>query len=107
MVRLGHEMAGIEEKVLDFLALERGMSKSEIQPEDTLAQDLGMDGDDAEYFFRSFAKNFNVDIEVLWLNWKRHFSSEVSFFPSKPRKDPVTVRELVESAVAGHWVKTY
>ena len=106
MVRLRHEMADIEDKVLDFLALERGISKSEIQPEDTLVQDLGMDGDDAEYFFRSFAKNFNVDIEVLWLNWKRHFSSEIPF-PFARRKDPVTVRELVDSAVAGHWIKTY
>jgi len=102
-------MTTIEDQVLELLAAERGMDKSEIQPEDSLAQDLGMDGDDAVDFFRSFAKNFNVDIESLWLNWKRHFSSEISLisFPFTRRKDPVTVRELVDSAVAGRWIKTY
>jgi hypothetical protein len=63
-------MPGIEDEVLAMLADERGMSKSEIASYDTLVQDLGMDGDDAEYFFKSFAKRFNVDLETLKPHWK-------------------------------------
>jgi hypothetical protein len=100
-------MSSIEDEVLELLAAERGMNKSEIGLADTLAQDLGMDGDDAEYFFNSFGKKFNVDLENLKPHWKRHFSGEIPQFPFQRRKLPVTVHDLIDSAVAGRWIKSY
>ena len=98
-------MASVEDEVLGFLAWERGMNKSEIQPDDTLMEDLGMDGDDAVDFFKSFAKKFNVNLDDLTPHWRQHFGGEAIFFGG--RKIPITVHELIQSAVAGRWIKTY
>src|SRR5579871_4309154 len=99
-------MSPIEDQVLELLLAERGMSRSEIHLDDTLVQDLGMDGDDAEYFFKSFAKQFNVNLENLKPHWRHHFSSEVPW-PFRRKRLPVTVQDLIDSAVAGFWAKNY
>jgi hypothetical protein len=67
----------LEEKVIDFVALKRGMRREKISLSSRLSQDLGMDGDDAVEFFERFAKEFVVDIRPLSETWGQHFGAEV------------------------------
>ena len=41
-----------------------------------LAQDLGMDGDDAAEFFEKFSQEFAVDLQDLRVHWNQHFAPE-------------------------------
>ena len=43
-----------------------------------IAQDLGMDGDDAVEFFADFGKRFDVDFGDLHIRWDEHFAPEGS-----------------------------
>lgn len=43
-----------------------------------LAQDLGMDGDDAVEFFEKFGQEFGVDLYELNAHWRQHFAPEGS-----------------------------
>jgi acyl carrier protein len=101
-------MPTVEDRVLDLLASERRANKAELQPEDRLLEDLGMDGDDAVDFFKSFGEMFSVDLDALWHHWKLHFSPEgFTLLPFPRRLVPITVREVTESAIAGRWIKSY
>jgi hypothetical protein len=67
-------MDSIEEKVLNFVA--RATKRAKVSFSSRLQYDLGLEGDDAVEFFRSFEKECNVDLQSLWSNWDQHFVAE-------------------------------
>jgi acyl carrier protein len=77
-------MNDLEERIVDLLTDQMQVRRSRIQLSTTLADDIGMDGDDAVEFFERFAEKFHVDITALGDHWHRHFGPEgglVSFPP--------------------------
>jgi hypothetical protein len=66
-----------EERVMQFTAQHWRIRKSRSLTTDTrLAQDLGMDGDDAVEFFDEFQRAFGVDLVDLHMHWDQHFIPE-------------------------------
>jgi acyl carrier protein len=55
-----------EEKVINFVVRERATKRAKVSSSSRLQYDLGLDGDDAVEFFRSFEKEFSVDLQSLW-----------------------------------------
>ncbi|MDG2531330.1 DUF1493 family protein [Caulobacter endophyticus] len=49
-----------------------------------LLDDLGIDGDDADAFFRDFGARFGVDLAPLHARWDRHFGNEADWRLSLP-----------------------
>ena len=70
------------EQVLAFTAERTGCHERELSLGVRLAQDIGMDGDDAVEFFEKFADRFKVDITELQKNWDKHFGPEAGLAPS-------------------------
>ena len=69
-------MTALEDRIVAFVAQERGDKIEEIQLSCRLSHDLGMDGDDAVEFFEQFGKEFNVDLSALGPHWHEHFGPE-------------------------------
>jgi acyl carrier protein len=66
-----------EERVMQFTAQHWRVRKGRSLTADTrLAQDLGMDGEDAVEFFGEFQQDFGVDLADLHMHWDQHFSPE-------------------------------
>ena len=64
----------LEERVLSFTALERGVAVERIDLCSRLAEDLGLKNDAAATFFDAFAEEFDVNLDALrGKRWKRHF----------------------------------
>lgn len=66
----------LEERVIDFTASEVGGKGHKVLHETRLAQDLGVDGDDAVEFFEKFSDRFEVDLQDLHFHWDSHFAPE-------------------------------
>ena len=66
-----------EERVASFTAQHWRIRKDRRLTADTrLAQDLGIDGEDAVEFFDEFQRDFGVDLVDLHMHWDQHFSPE-------------------------------
>ena len=66
-----------DERVMQFTAQHWRVRKGLRLTTDTrLAQDLGMDGEDAVEFFDEFQRDFGVDLVDLHMHWDQHFSPE-------------------------------
>ena len=66
-----------EERVRQFTARHWHVRKCRRLTIDTrLAQDLGMDGEDAVEFFDEFQRDFGIDLTDLHMHWNQHFSPE-------------------------------
>jgi acyl carrier protein len=66
-----------EERVVSFTAKHWRIRKDRRLTADTrLAQDLGMDGEDAVEFFDEFQRDFGVDLVDLHMHWDQQFSPE-------------------------------
>jgi hypothetical protein len=97
-------MNDFEERVVSLIADKMQLRKSRIQLSSRLAEDCGMDGDDAGEFFEIFAEQFHLDLTELGDHWHRHFVPE-----SMPISFP---KELYLASAAGalagialhHWV---
>jgi hypothetical protein len=72
-------MTELEERILDFVAVETRTERDRIGL-DSVLQDSGMEGDDADEFFLVFANNFHVDLAPLTPHWHQHFRSEGCLF---------------------------
>lgn len=70
-------MAEPEAEIVALIAKKTGLEASAIHPDSRLAQDLGMDGDDAAEFFEDFGAKFHVDLSMLANHWGEHFHGEV------------------------------
>lgn len=64
------------ERIIALVAEDRGTEGSRFDLDSSLAQDLGMEGDDTVEFFEKFGKEFRVDLTALWERWDRHFIPE-------------------------------
>lgn len=66
-----------EDNVLTFVSTHWPIPRRhKLSAETRLAQDLGMDGDDAAEFFKDFGEKFNVDFADLHIRWHQHFVPE-------------------------------
>lgn len=66
-------VADLEDRIMEMIVSETGIDAPGVQLNSKLAEDIGMDGDDAEDFFRKFSEDLNVDLAALYENWDRHF----------------------------------
>jgi hypothetical protein len=76
MNRSAERVGELERRILEFTAKERAIKAERVRLSSRLADDLGMDGDDAVEFFQAFGRDFNVDLNSLWQQWDRHFHPE-------------------------------
>ena len=75
---MGSEEASrlVEANVVAFTAQKLSVRREKLSTNTRLAQDLGMDGDDAVDIFNEFGSTFGVDLHGLHANWERHFLQE-------------------------------
>jgi acyl carrier protein len=69
-------MTELEEHIIALIVEETGIKRERIQLGSRLADDIGMDGDDAVEFFEKFGKKFQVDLTSLHGHWHQHFGPE-------------------------------
>jgi acyl carrier protein len=60
--------------VIWFIAQKVGVRQEQVNPETRIAEDLGVDGDDAEELMDEFAESFNVDLSAF--RFEEHFGGE-------------------------------
>jgi len=89
----------LETRVVGLIAEKTGLPPSEIMPETLLWHDLGIAGDDASELLVEYRDLFQVDMKEF--NFARYFPSEIGFWCRE--REPVTVRDLVESAKRKRW----
>ena len=101
-------MTALEEDIIAFVVGQTGMKRNSVHLSSRLAQDIGMDGDDAVEFFEKFGEQFHVDLTALSDQWDDHFGGE-GIFRSSPgfMVVTITVQDLVDAATSGKWVKRY
>jgi hypothetical protein len=88
----------VQERVMRFTAQHWPVRENRKLTSDTrLAQDLGMDGDDAVEFFKKFGDEFKVNLDDLYTRWKQHFGSE-----GAPLLASIVV---ILAIVAGFWLR--
>ena len=100
-------------EIYSFLARELGVDPSRLNPDISLLDDLGVDGDDFSEFTDAFARTFKVDMSTY--RWYFHHGEEginlgsLFFSPPYNRVEPipVTPKLLLESANAGMWILAY
>jgi acyl carrier protein len=69
-------MTDIEQTILRFVAEETGYNPKRLALDSRLAQDIGVDGDDAVELLQKFEKIFEVDLTSLYDHWDQHFGPE-------------------------------
>ena len=69
-------MTELEERIVKFIVQETSIKAKKVHLDSRLAQDIGMDGDDAVEFFEKFHKQFQVELDVLGSHWDEHFLPE-------------------------------
>jgi hypothetical protein len=69
-------MDALLEQIVEFTAQHRAGNRKKVAPTARLAQDLGIDGDDAVEFFKHFGERFGVDLKRLWEDWEQYFVPE-------------------------------
>jgi Protein of unknown function (DUF1493) len=77
-------MHDLQQRVTDLIVDQMQCRENEVQLSTSLADDIGMEGDDADEFFAKFAEEFPGDYSELGRHWHRHFHPEgglVSFPP--------------------------
>jgi acyl carrier protein len=104
----------LKDQIIKFVAEESAGQPEKIELNMRLAEDLGMDGDDAIEFFEKFQVRFGVDLSNM--KWDRHFGPEgfnpwvvllPSFWRSLRQQCPVRVSDLVNAARSGAWQYNY
>ncbi len=97
--------APLSELVVEFLVERLRIPREQLRPDSRLNQDLGVDGDDAYGLLIAFSEKFQVGPKGL--TYLEHFGPEASlnpvtsWFPKS--KIPITVDDLVQSAVSRKW----
>jgi hypothetical protein len=69
-------MTDLEEQITAFIVEETGIKRKPVLLSSRLAQDIGMDGDDAVEFFKKFGEKFPANLTVLYDHWDQHFLPE-------------------------------
>jgi len=108
----------LERQVTAFVAELVGIDRHRLHLRSTIFGDLGVDGEDAAELMEEFARSFHVDLSgydhwryfgpegfnpvaTLWVGLRQlaGLSSEEA-----AGLDPLTIRDLVAAARAGHWL---
>jgi len=112
----------LESRVRAFVVRATSARVEKVSLDATLFADLGVDGDDGLELIDAFGKEFDVDISTF--DHGKHFGPEAGgcgcpfllalfqYFRS-PKRDghaaavvePISVRDLVEAAHEGRWLK--
>ncbi|HWL53498.1 MAG TPA: DUF1493 family protein [Chthoniobacteraceae bacterium] len=99
----------MEERIIQFVAREVGVSASEVLLSSDLSSDLGVAGDDGVELMEKFASEFGVVLDGFIPG--AFFGSEGAFNPfvflflfwRKRRTPKLTVQDLLDLAVGGSW----
>lgn len=67
------------EEVISFLARELDVPQAQIKPSSRLRQDLGLDGEDAEYLLEAFGLRFDLDLSGFRVN--DYFAADAGVSP--------------------------
>lgn len=62
--------------MIALVARTTGIRPEKIGLKDRLAEDLGIDGDDAVELFEAYETELRVDLSVLYASWNKHFGPE-------------------------------
>ena len=101
-------------EITALVARVSGARREEIVPGTRLAEDLGIDGDDADELVGAYARRFAVDLAGF--EFSRYFGEEPNLMElahwvrdlwrgdARPRR-PLTVAMLVAAAERGRWVE--
>jgi len=100
-------------KVRAFVAHHAGMATDTLDEHTRLAEDLGLDGEDAVELMSAFSKEFAV--EMADFQFAEYFGPEGAFNPllylycwlfdrQKLQKTSITVHDLVRAAEAARWM---
>jgi len=100
-------MTALEEGIIAVIADATGVKRKSVHLSSRLAQDIGMNGDDAVEFFEKFGVKFHVDLTPLIDHWHDHFRAEGLFGSSPGFMGTITVQDLVDAAALGKWAKRY
>lgn len=109
----GTQREEIAENVFKLVERVTGLSAEKMRKDPQLRLNVSIDGDDAVELIEAFAKEFGVNMQGFV--YERYFGSEGIRDPittvlgwirqlRRPTSQPLTVRVLVDSAVAKHWV---
>jgi hypothetical protein len=109
-----HTPAEITERVRMLVCRKAGLKAEAVRPESRLLHDLGITGGDADDLILEFADDLSVDMSSF--PFQRYFTGEPGFlhllWVLRIRKDPIwkdkaplTVAQLVNAALAGHWIE--
>lgn len=105
-----------QEELIDFVHEQTGVAPVKLRPQTRLAEDLKLDGDDAEEFMLKFAETFNVDLQDF--KFENHFNMEgfdtvgcsvliqSLFWKQKSliKLMPIILTDLEDAANRGKWV---
>ena len=69
-------MTELEEQIVKFIVQQTSINIKKVHLDSRLAQDIGMEGDDAVEFFEKFHEQFHVDLNALETHWDQHFLPE-------------------------------
>jgi len=69
-------MTELENGIIALIVEETGIHRDLVRLDSSLAQDIGMEGDDAVDFFRKYGERFHVDLAALSDHWDQHFLPE-------------------------------
>jgi acyl carrier protein len=112
--------SALEQRVKEFVAMERATAVGTITLDTTLLGDLGVDGADGWELIEAFGKEFEVDLSEF--DASKHFGPEAGAFPplffiqlfrefilkqdphSIAGVSPITVQDLVDAAEKKRWL---
>ncbi len=102
--------ATLEARIIIFIVEQTNANLEKISLETRLAEDLGIDGDDALEFFENFSQEFQVDLSNF--QFDKYFGYEAGFDPlitflnrPKHKLETITTKDLVMAAIANKWYK--
>ena len=102
------------EEVKQIISKEWSVKLENLSVETRLWHDLGMDGDDGWEFIEVFSKHFQIDMSDF--EFDLYFGPEsgadpitllyfLIFKSKRPKRVPITVKDLVNSAKYKRWIK--
>lgn len=109
----------MESEVIAFLSEFTGVEAEHISPDTLVNDDLGVDGDDGLELLEEFSTLFGVDLSPIsdvyfgpegvsagfLLLWPYYLYRRITGY--KPQRiAPLPVKQLIQSAEAGQWVRS-
>jgi hypothetical protein len=96
----------LEQQVISFTAEALNKVPDQISLDSRLAEDLGMNESQALELLRWFARRFNIDLSNLWAEWDGRFDQKnPANRDGSEKMVPFTVRDLVDAAKTGTWLR--